>query len=115
MFLALTFIGNTAIATNNFETEITSENSEDWVEMTNEKGILVLFLESEENGKSYLTIKFENTSSSKLKFDWSLNKGTDVVVNNSSNLEIQSLGVVTKKILISEGSLVDFSITMNFK
>ena len=115
MAFAFIFIGSTAIATNNLKTEITSESSDSWELVKEENGIQISFLEFNEDGKSYLKIKFENGSSDSLKFEWRLNKGAEIIVINSTSLEIKSLGIEIKKVFIPKEILGDLSITMNFK
>ena len=81
MVLAFVFIGNTAMATNNFKTEITSENSESWVAAHNQNGIKIICTPFELNGVSYLKVKFENTTNQAIDFSWTLNEGGETVVN----------------------------------
>lgn len=84
MLLAFTFIGSSAIATNNFETEITSENSDSWIAIHNQNGIKVICTPFELNGVSYLKVKFENTTNQTINFSWTLNEGNETVVNETT-------------------------------
>ena len=84
MALAFTFIGSTAMATNNFKTEITSENSDSWVAVQNQNGIKIICTPFEQNGVSYLKVKFENTTNQTIDFSWTLNEGGETVVNETT-------------------------------
>lgn len=82
--LAFAFIGSTAMAYNNFETEITSEKSDSWVAIQNQHGIKVICTPFELNGVSYLKVKFENTTNQTIDFSWTLNEGGETVVNETT-------------------------------
>lgn len=86
MALAFTFIGSTAIATNNFKTEINVNNSDNWELIKEDKGIKIFFKEiTGTDGVTFLTIKFENTLSSTVNFKWSVMKGSDAIVKDAEN------------------------------
>ena len=107
--------GNATALNPNKPLTIVASSSTDWVEVQSENGIRISFLKTQENGKSYLNIKFENGSSTSIKFDWSLNRGSDIIGDKSINTEIKSTGFEIKQVVINEGSLEDFSVTINFK
>ena len=120
MVFAFSFIGNSAIATNNFKSEITSESSEDWIEVLNENGITVFLKEYQENNQTYLDVKFENKTDREITFSWTLSKkGEKVLAASSYSINPNgSMGRSDTSTLIQiagNESIKDFSIIINQK
>ena len=112
------------ISANTFDTNtriITSNDSDNWVEIQNKNGIKVLFTRYLLDGNSYLKIKFENQTKEKINFNWSLtNKDSKVLINNQTTEIIANKAIIiydaTMQISINNGeTLNDFSININIK
>ena len=124
MVLAFTFIGNTAIATNNFKTEITSENSDSWELVKEENGIKIFFKEitgtdGATDEITFLTIKFENTLNTTTSFSWSLMNDSKSIVKDVENtiapLSSIEIDPATIMIYIDYGSYKNYSIKTDLK
>ena len=73
MAFTFIFIGSTAVATNNFETEMTINNSDNWELVKEENGVKVYIKEyTHSDGTLALKIKFENSTNKEVKLNWSL-------------------------------------------
>ena len=87
-----------------------------WVMVQNENGITISFLKFIKNDKTYLKIKFENTNSESMTFDWSLNKGSLLIFDNPTATELISAGNQSNEVAINvEDAMSDFSVIINFK
>jgi len=111
--------GANAVNPNPTSTTIITENSDNWVEVQNENGIKVYFSEFQQDGKTYLNIKFENNSSKNQDIKWSLFGGnTEVVINNfnshiDANSEVEFYNPTLMIELKQGNTLSDFSIQIN--
>ena len=84
-------------------TTIITENSDNWVEVQNENGIKVYFLETTgTDGVTLLEIKFENVSNNVINFNWSIDKKSQPLFKDVSNRinSSESLKIDSVKILI---------------
>lgn len=104
MAFAFLFIGNTAIATNNFETEVRPNNSSDWELIKEEKGIQIFFKTLAKDGVFQLRIKFVNTKNEVTQFSWSLSKNSDSAFEDRQ-IEISPNGSVEK----NEENIIPFN------
>lgn len=66
----------------NKESITIDENLNEWVLVKEENGIKVYFMKVEEEGMCQIKIKFENTGVQELKFNWSVSKGGNIIVDN---------------------------------
>lgn len=77
LMFAVMFETSAAIIT----TEVIEGNSDSWVAASNQKGIKLTCTPYEYKGKTYLKVKFENTTNQIMNFSWSLSYGSEIVVN----------------------------------
>lgn len=71
---------------NNTTSKVTSINiTEVWEEVKQENGVKVYYTLVEENGNTFLKVKFENTTSSVINFNWTLKNNTEVIVTEKTN------------------------------
>ena len=121
MVLALSFIGNTVIATNTFKTEINANNSDNWELVKSEQGVNIYYSNVLINGETQLKIKFQNSTNTQLTFSWSLIKNNNISLIENYTNSIQPLNSIefidlTLPILLnSEDSFKDFSINIKTK
>lgn len=59
--------------------------TEVWEEVKQENGVKVYYTLVEENGNTFLKVKFENTTNTVINFNWTLTNDTEIVVAEKSN------------------------------
>ena len=110
---------NARPTTNSLTTSVT-QNSDSWVMVKNENGINVYFSKYDFNNKSYLEVKFENTTNQEINFTWSLTKNS-TLISNETNTSVEALGTIGRPdtsvlIPINNGETFNsFSLTVNLK
>jgi hypothetical protein len=123
-YLLLTAIFLGSLSTNVTASTIDcSESStitlEEWVKMKTENGINISVATSQLNGKSYLKIKFENTTQQDLDYSWTLTKNNQVLVKDMSQKVASGLSIeifdATMLFEANATTLKDFNITLNLK
>lgn len=120
MVLAFSFIGSTAIATNNFKTEVNVNNSDNWELVKEENGIKAYIKEYESFlGSLAVKIKFENSTNQEVKLSWSLiNQGSKRVLSEN-NTQLKANGTIViidenKPFSVNIGEKTgDFTINLN--
>jgi hypothetical protein len=110
-----------ASQTTNLSTTSVAQKSDNWIQVQNENGIKIYFLEYNLNGNSYLRIKFENVTNKTAHFNWTLiNKNSENVISDDisgldSNSSTETIHSAHAVLLKNGESLNDFSINLNFK
>lgn len=84
IFSVVFFHGKT-IANNTIRTTMSMNLSEVWEEVKEENGVKVYYSLIEENGRTFLKVKFENTTNNAINFNWTLTNDTEIVVAEKSN------------------------------
>lgn len=84
IFSVVFFHGKT-IANNTIRTTMSMNLSEVWEEVKEENGVKVYYSLIEENGRTFLKVKFENTTNNVINFNWTLTNDTEIVVAEKSN------------------------------
>jgi len=84
IFSVVFFHGKT-IASNTIRTTMSMNLSEVWEEVKEENGVKVYYSLIEENGRTFLKVKFENTTNTVINFNWTLTNDTEIVVAEKSN------------------------------
>lgn len=84
IFSVVFFRGKT-IANNTIRTTMSINLSEVWEEVNEENGVKVYYSLIEENGRTFLKVKFENTTNNVINFNWTLTNDTEIVVAEKSN------------------------------
>ncbi len=123
LILVVFVLGGTAvntIANNPITTEIATESSDNFVLIKNENGINVYFSKYNLNDKSYLEVRFENTTNQEINFTWVLTKNSELIINktNTSVGSLAKIGRPDTSILIpinNGETFNDFSLTINLK
>lgn len=121
MVLAFTFIGSATMATNNINTEATSEIPDNWELVRNEQGVNIYYCSVLVNGETQLKIKFQNSTNAHLNFNWSLikNKNISLIENYTNSIKpLNSIEFIdlTMPIQLNDGdNFNDFSITLKIK
>lgn len=71
---------------NNTMSKVISINiTEVWEEVKQENGVKVYYTLVEENGNTFLKVKFENTTNTVINFNWTLKNNTEVVITEKTN------------------------------
>lgn len=71
---------------NNTMSKVISINiTEVWEEVKQEIGVKVYYTLVEENGNTFLKVKFENTTNTVINFNWTLKNNTEVVITEKTN------------------------------
>lgn len=71
---------------NNTMSKVISINiKEVWEEVKQENGVKVYYTLVEENGNTFLKLKFENTTNTVINFNWTLKNNTEVIVTEKTN------------------------------
>ena len=102
------------------QTTTHAENSDNWVQVQNNNGIIIYFSEYQLDGKSYLKIKFENTSNKTIDYSWSLIKKSETIISNSKKKinALSAINVIENNKLIpfnAGDSYADYSIQIQIK
>lgn len=84
IFSVVFFHGKT-IANNTMSKVISINDTEVWEEIKQENGVKVYYSLIEENGRTFLKVKFENTTNNVINFNWTLTNDTEIVVAEKSN------------------------------
>jgi hypothetical protein len=92
---------------------------EEWVKVKTENGLDISIATSQLNGKSYLKIKFENTTEKSLDFSWTLVKNNHILVQDMSQKVANKVSIeifdATMLFEANQNTLKDFNIILNFK
>ena len=121
LFMALLVSGvsfTSVNAINPTPSSTTVINSDDWKEVQSQNGIKVYFSETEENGKSFLKIKFENTTNQEIEFSWSVVKDSKSITSETVNKIEASSSINDSNITVPFGvgeTYADFSINIKIK
>ena len=114
-------IGNATAFNSNTSLTTIASNSTDWVEVQNENGIKVYFSQYEQfDGVSGLKIKFENQTSEKISFSWTLTNDAKTITHENVG-EVaanQSIEIMDEKNPISYSvgeTMNDFHINLNIQ
>lgn len=94
------------------------DNNDQWVLIQNENGIKTFLATHQENGNSYLKIKFENTTNTTANITWSLSEKGKTILGEHSNkidpLKTIEIYDATMLVPVSGGTaLADFSVTIH--
>lgn len=106
---------------NNTMSKVISINiTEVWEEVKQENGVKVYYTLVEENGNTFLKLKFENTTNTVINFNWTLKNNTEVIVTEKTNkIEAgQSIEIYDATMLVSfqnGDSFQDYSILISKK
>ncbi|MCW8896916.1 MAG: hypothetical protein OQJ96_12530 [Flavobacteriales bacterium] len=84
IFSVVFFHGKT-IANNTMSKVISINDTEVWEEIKQENGVKVYYTLVEENGNTFLKLKFENTTNTVINFNWTLKNNTEVIVTEKTN------------------------------
>lgn len=120
-FLALMTISSVSAGESNAlinQSIIIDENLNEWVLVKEENGIKVYFMKVEEEGMCQVKIKFENTSVQNSKFNWSVSKGDNIIIDNQQTIvpanESEVFIDYTRPIMFSPNNYYnDFIITIS--
>ena len=100
LFVAGVMVGNAnAYHPTSTATITIAENADNWVEVQTQNGIKIYFSETELNGKSYLKIKFENTTAQEIEFSCAVIKDAESILNASTN-KIEALSSISDESLL---------------
>lgn len=106
---------------NNTMSKVISINiTEVWEEVKQENGVKVYYTLVEENGNTFLKLKFENTTNTVINFNWTLKNNTEVIVTEKTNkIEAgQSIEIYDATMLVpfqNGDSFQDYSILISKK
>lgn len=106
---------------NNTMSKVISINiTEVWEEVKQENGVKVYYTLVEENGNTFLKLKFENTTNTVINFNWTLKNKTEVIVTEKTNkIEAgQSIEIYDATMLVpfqNGDSFQDYSILISKK
>ena len=88
----------------------------DWVHIKTENGISISYAKFNQNGQDYIRIQLENTTNKFIEVIWSLHKGNDEIINETSNRLWENASLIydtTLLIPMSSGDvLTDFVLTI---
>jgi hypothetical protein len=128
LIVAIIIVGsvssNASASTLDSSPHATELNGNDkWTFAKNENGINIFFSEFKSGDESFLKIKFENTTSERINFIWSLSKNSEAVVitmdemiETKANLdprETEIYGTYSFILINNEESFEDFVVNIN--
>lgn len=82
---SIVFFQGKTIANNTMIKSVSINLNETWEEVKQEDGVKIYYTLVEENGNTFLKVKFENTTNSVINFNWTLKNNTEVVVTEKTN------------------------------